>query len=211
MARARKTSVEREEQREFPQHPRVGVGGIVIDRDRVLLVRRGQAPLKGEWSIPGGLVELGESLKEAVEREIQEETGLLVRPIGSLGVFERVIRATKPRARRGKVRYHYVLIDFLCELRRAPGEDTSDQPQPWTDVTDARWVSESELRRYRLSGAAREVIKGAFSHSRNVQSNLDLAEAFRTAFRTSAARAGDSRDSPLRGRGQGGALRRRRQ
>jgi len=210
MARARKTSVAPADVREFPQHPRVGVGGIVVDRGRVLLVRRGHAPLKGEWSIPGGLVELGESLREAVEREIQEETGLLVKARGPMGAFERVIRATKPRAMRGRVQYHYVLIDFLCELRRAPGQETSDHPQPWTDVTDARWVSESELPRYRLSASARQVIQQAFGRSNEMQSNLDLAEAFRTVFRTSAARGGDIRDSRRHGLARDAVLRRKR-
>jgi len=162
MAGARKSPIKLVDQREFPLHPRIGVGGVVIDRGCVLLVRRGQEPLKGEWSIPGGLVEVGERLKEAVEREIQEETGLLVKPVGMLGVFERVIRATKPRALRGKVRYHYVLVDYLCELRRHPGLGPRDQPQPWSDVTDARWVSEREVKDYRLSGTAREVIEQAF-------------------------------------------------
>ncbi len=162
MASVRKSRTKPTEQREFPTSPRVAVGGIVIDRGSVLLVRRGQEPLKGEWSIPGGLLEVGETLKEAVEREIQEETGLLVKPVGMLGVFERVVRAKGPRARHGKVRYHYVIVDFLCELRRRRGQSTRDQPHPWTDVTDARWVSERDLDRYRLSTAARGVIQEAF-------------------------------------------------
>ena len=163
MARTRTRSIEPIDRREFPQHPRVGVGGIVIDRGRVLLVRRGQAPLKGEWSIPGGLVEVGESLKQAVEREIEEETGLRVRPVDVLGVFERVIRAKGPHARRGRVQYHYVLIDFLCELRRPDrGNGGRTEPRPLTDVTDARWVSEGELGDFRLAAAARKVIQQAF-------------------------------------------------
>lgn len=163
MARPHKPSPEPADRREFPLHPRVGVGGIVIDRGRVLLVRRGQAPLKGKWSIPGGLVEVGESLKEAVKREIQEETGLLVKPVAMLGMFERVIRATKPQAQSGRVRYHYVLIDFLCRPRRA-ARHRRDQnaPRPLTDVIDARWISEAELGGFRLSAAARKVILQAF-------------------------------------------------
>lgn len=163
MARAHRTVVKPVDRREFPQHPRVGVGGIVIDRGRVLLVRRGQAPLKGEWSIPGGLVEVGESLKEAVEREIREETGLLVKAVAMLGVFERVIPAKRSGGQRGRVRYHYVLIDFLCELRRPVRQRRGrDKPQALTDVTDARWVSECELGEFRLSPAARKVIQQAF-------------------------------------------------
>jgi 8-oxo-dGTP diphosphatase len=161
MASARKSRIKPVDQREFPPHPRIGVGGVVIDRGCVLLVRRGQEPLKGEWSIPGGLVEVGEALNEAVEREIQEETGLLVKSVGMLGVFERVIRARKPQALRGRVRYHYVLIEFVCELRRDSGR-SSQPPQPRTDVTDARWVSERELEDFRLSATARKVIQEAF-------------------------------------------------
>ncbi|HEV2426222.1 MAG TPA: NUDIX hydrolase [Terriglobia bacterium] len=147
--------------REFPSCPRVGVGGVVIDHGRVLLVRRGQPPLQGEWSIPGGLVEVGESLKGAVEREIREETDLRVRAVNVLGVFERVIRTTKP-PQEGKVRYHYVLIDFLCRLRRpARPSCRRDDPRALTDVTDARWVGESELDAVRISAAARNVIRQA--------------------------------------------------
>ncbi len=159
----RKVPGELKANREFPSCPRVGVGGVVIDRGRVLLVRRGQAPLKGEWSIPGGLVELGESLREAVSREIKEETGLRVRPIGVLGIFERVIPAQGSRGRRGRIRYHYVLIDFLCRLRRpARQSGHSDNPQALTDVTDARWAGEAELAGFRLSATARKMIQQAF-------------------------------------------------
>jgi len=162
MASDRKSRIKPADQREFPQHPRVGVGGVVIDGGCVLLVRRGHAPLKGEWSIPGGLVEVGETLKEAVEREIQEETGLRVKPVGMLGVFERVIHTTTPRTLRGKVRYHYVLIDFLCKLRRSSEPGRRKRPQPRSDVTDARWVGERELGDFHLSNTARKVIQEAF-------------------------------------------------
>ena len=160
MTSGRKSRLGPVDSREFPATPRIGVGGVVIDRGRVLLVRRGHAPLKGKWSIPGGLLEVGEKLKDAVAREIEEETGLIVKPVGMLGVFERVIRATNPLALRGKVQYHYVLIDFLCELRRKAGAGT--QPQPRTDVTDARWVSERQLGAFRLSSTARKMIQEAF-------------------------------------------------
>src|SRR5437867_12480757 len=87
--------------REFPDHPLVGVGGAVIHRDRVLLIRRGGEPLKGEWSIPGGLVELGEELAEGARREILEETGLEVEPLEVIGVFDRIMYDTpKPRPQR---------------------------------------------------------------------------------------------------------------
>jgi 8-oxo-dGTP diphosphatase len=148
------------DRRAFPQHPRVGVGGIVIRGADVLLIRRGQPPLKGRWSIPGGLVEVGETLNAALAREIEEETGLRVRVLRMLGVFERIIHA---RRARGKVQYHYVLIDFLCEPR-APrrGSGRRDTLQPSTDVVDARWVSRDDLGRFRLSTATRDAIDEAF-------------------------------------------------
>jgi 8-oxo-dGTP diphosphatase len=149
--------------REFPMFPRVAVGGVVIDRRRVLLIRRGREPLKGEWSIPGGLVELGETVKEAVQREILEETGLEVKPVRMLGVFDRVVRAPARAGSTRKVQYHYVIVDFLCRLRRKTGPTRGqDVPRPASDATAARWVRESELADFRLAPAAQEVIVAAF-------------------------------------------------
>ncbi len=107
--------------REYPEGPLVGVGAVIVDRPsgeappRVLLIKRGQAPLLGEWSLPGGLLECGETLREAAVRESLEETGLIVEAQEMLGVYERVIPGEG-----GRIRYHYVLIDFLC--RRLGGE-----------------------------------------------------------------------------------------
>src|SRR6202030_1648245 len=101
--------------REYPDAPLVGVGGIVIERDRVMLVRRGHPPLLGEWSIPGGVLEVGETLREAAVREVLEETGLTVEVGELLGVFDRISRDADERTL-----YHYVLVDFLC--RRIAGE-----------------------------------------------------------------------------------------
>src|SRR5689334_8357925 len=95
--------------REYPDRPLIGVGAIIVDRGRVVLVKRGNPPLVGEWSIPGGVIELGETVREAVVREAQEETGLLVKTAELLGVFDRVVRDEQ-----GLTRYHFVLIDFLC-------------------------------------------------------------------------------------------------
>jgi 8-oxo-dGTP diphosphatase len=157
MVRTSQAQTQPADQREFPQYPRVGVGGIVIDGDQVLLVRRGRPPLKGRWSIPGGLVEIGETLKAAVEREIEEETSLPVRSCGMLGVFERVIHAKGSRRR---IRYHYVLIDFLCRPRSMRKGAPALRPQ--TDVTDARWVRKNELNKYRLPTATLHAIDDAF-------------------------------------------------
>jgi len=100
--------------REFPDIPLVGVGAVIIENDRVLLVKRGHPPLLGEWSIPGGVLEVGEMLRDAAVREAREETGLAVETGELLGVFDRVLREGE------RIRYHYVLIDFLC--RRISGE-----------------------------------------------------------------------------------------
>src|SRR5579859_5374726 len=95
--------------REFPELPLVGVGAIIIDGNRVLLVKRAHPPIQGQWSIPGGVLEVGELIREAAVREAREETGLIVEPGELLGVFDRVLRDAEKR-----VQYHYVLIDFLC-------------------------------------------------------------------------------------------------
>src|ERR1700716_4175594 len=95
--------------REYPDNPLVGVGAVIVDEKRVVLIRRGTAPLLGEWSLPGGVLECGETLPEAVVREAREETGLVVETGEMLGGYERVIRGEE-----GRVRDHYVLIDFLC-------------------------------------------------------------------------------------------------
>lgn len=135
--------------REYPDHPFVGVGGVVIHQGKVLLVRRARPPLAGEWSIPGGMLELGETLPQATRRELLEETGLQVEPGEILEVFERIERQD------GRVRYHYVVVDFLCLF--LGGELAAS-----SDVSDARWVLPEELPRYRLTAKAAEVIHKAF-------------------------------------------------
>jgi 8-oxo-dGTP diphosphatase len=97
-------------QREFPVAPLVGVGAVVVEQGRVLLVQRGTEPAKGRWSIPGGLVDVGESLREAVTREVREETGLLVEPLELIELLDRIHRDGE------RVRYHYVIADYLCRV-----------------------------------------------------------------------------------------------
>lgn len=122
-------------QREFPAAPIAGVGAVVLDADnRILLVRRGQAPLAGEWSLPGGALELGERLEDGVRREVQEETGLDVEPLEIVAVFDHISLDNAPE----RVRFHYVLVDYRC---RVLGGTLASA----TDVTEARWVSWSEL------------------------------------------------------------------
>ncbi len=119
-------------QREFPASPLIGVGAIVIDRCRVLLVRRSHEPMKGRWSIPGGLLELGESLHGGVIREVQEETGLLVEPVELIELLDRVHREGS------RVRYHYVIADFLCIVKGGSFAAGSD-------AEEARWVARADL------------------------------------------------------------------
>jgi len=135
--------------REYPDNPLVGVGAVIVEENRVLLIRRGQPPLLGEWSLPGGLLECGETLREAVVREAREETGLLVETDEMLGVYERVIRDDAKR-----VRYHYVLIDFLC---RPVGGDL----KAGSDAADVRWFTRNELPALNLAYDANDlVLKG---------------------------------------------------
>jgi 8-oxo-dGTP diphosphatase len=141
--------------REYPESPLVGVGAVIIESDsqsengiepRVLLIRRGQAPLLGEWSLPGGVLECGETLRDAAVREAQEETGLVVEIVDMLGVYERVIPGDD-----GRVRYHYVLIDFLCR-------PLSGDLKAASDAADVRWFSREELPALNLADDANDVV-----------------------------------------------------
>lgn len=140
--------------REFPKSPLVGVGGVVIHRKRVLLIRRKREPLKGEWSIPGGLVELGEELHQAVRRELKEETGLEVEPLEIMAVFDRIMRVPRGPAR---VQYHFVIVDYACRWKRG-------RISPSSDVVDARWVRREDLAQYCLTPLAFSVISEAFRY-----------------------------------------------
>ena len=117
--------------REFPEAPLVGVGAVVVDEGRVLLVRRGTEPLRGEWSLPGGVLELGESLTAGVVREVREETGLIVEPIELIELLDRIYREED------RVRYHYVIADYLC---RVTGGDLLAA----SDADAVRWVERAE-------------------------------------------------------------------
>ncbi len=116
--------------REYPDYPRVGVGAVILHEDKVLLVRRGQSPSFGKWSLPGGLVELGESTREAIAREIMEECGIGIRVVDVAGVLDRVVHDDA-----GRVRYHYVLVDYLAypeSLDVVAGSDAGDAQ--WFDI-----------------------------------------------------------------------------
>jgi 8-oxo-dGTP diphosphatase len=139
--------------REYPDQPLVGVGAIIIEGDRVVLVKRGHPPLAGEWSIPGGVLEVGETVRQAAVREALEETGLTVEPGALLGVFDRVLRDEA-----GRTQYHYVLIDFLC--RRVAGE-----PQAAGDAAEARWFTREETAKLSLAKDTAEVIRLGFEQT----------------------------------------------
>jgi 8-oxo-dGTP diphosphatase len=144
--------------REYPEAPIVGVGAVVIDGTKVLLVRRGQEPLKGEWSLPGGALELGETLQQGVVREVLEETGLMVVPGGVIEILDRIIQdeSSGQDKASGRVRYHYVLIDFVCHV-------TGGVLGPATDAEEVRWVERDQLQNgYRLAPVTVAVIEKAF-------------------------------------------------
>jgi 8-oxo-dGTP diphosphatase len=137
--------------REFPDLPLVGVGAIIIDGDRVLLVKRAHPPIQGQWSIPGGVLEVGEMVREAAVREAREETGLIVEPGELLGVYDRILRDAERR-----VQYHYVLIDFLC--RPAGGELLAA-----SDAAEVQWFGRKELHPLQLAEDTSEVIQKGFA------------------------------------------------
>ena len=135
--------------RKYPDHPIIGVGGIIFQQDQVLLVKRGKEPALGQWSIPGGVVCTGETLREAVVREVFEETHLKVEVLALAKVLERIFRDPE-----GRVAYHYVLVDFLC--RPLGGELKSD-----SDAQDARFVSLKDLPSFGIAPITLEVIHRA--------------------------------------------------
>jgi 8-oxo-dGTP diphosphatase len=145
--------------REFPETPLVGVGAIIIEGPiedvRVLLVKRAHPPLQAQWSIPGGVLEVGELVREAAIREAREETGLIVAPTDLLGVYDRILRNPEQR-----VQYHYVLIDFLC--RKVGGELAAA-----SDAAEVRWFSRAELPALHLAEDTLDVINKGFQRLEN--------------------------------------------
>jgi ADP-ribose pyrophosphatase YjhB (NUDIX family) len=146
-------------QREFPDTPLVGVGAVIVDEGRVLLVRRGTEPLRGEWSLPGGLLEVGESLMAGVVREVREETGLTVEPVELIELLDRIYREGE------RVRYHYVIADYLCRV-------VGGALQAATDADAVRWVERAEWNSHsalRLDPVTVRVIELGWQRARAIK------------------------------------------
>ncbi len=138
------------EKRKYPDHPLIGVGAVIIGGDRVILIRRGKEPGYGRWSIPGGAVKLGEGLREALVREVREETGLEVKVGPMIEVLDRIVKDNG-----GRVAYHYVLIDYVCSV-------CGGQLAPDSDALEVRWVTRDEIGFFDLPKITREVIEKAW-------------------------------------------------
>jgi len=141
-------------ERKYPDRPIVGIGGVAISNGKVLLIRRRSAPLAGEWSLPGGMLEVGETLRDAVKRELAEETGLEVRVGELIEVFERIFLDAGARAE-----YHYVILDYLCEV-------TGGTAQAGSEASEVAWAAQEDLNGFRLTEAAMRVITRAFEMTR---------------------------------------------
>jgi ADP-ribose pyrophosphatase YjhB (NUDIX family) len=129
--------------REYPSRPIVGVGALILNQGRLLLVKRGAQPGQGKWSIPGGLVELGERVEEAVVREVKEECGLDIEVERLIDVFDSITRDEK-----GRVQYQFVVVNFLAKIRGGTLKNADD-------VLEARWVSLDEVEKYNLTNSFR--------------------------------------------------------
>jgi 8-oxo-dGTP diphosphatase len=137
--------------RDYPDRPFVGVGAVIVENGRALVVRRATEPLRGQWSIPGGAVEVGETLREAAIREAREETGLIVEPGEVIEVLDSIVRDPD-----GRTQFHYVLVDFLC--RKMDGELRAA-----SDVSEARWITLDEIPPLQMTENAQRVIKKALT------------------------------------------------
>jgi len=136
--------------RRYPKRPLVGVGAIILRRNRILMAQRGKEPLKGWWSLPGGALETGETLDTAVRREVLEETGLTVEPVRIFEVFERIMRDAA-----GAVEYHFVLIDYLCRV-------VAGVPRAGDDVCRVEWMRLEDLAGLQITEGTLGVIERAF-------------------------------------------------
>jgi ADP-ribose pyrophosphatase len=139
-----------QQKNDYPGKPRVAVGAVVFKDECILLVRRGQPPAEDLWAIPGGSVEIGETLQEAAEREILEETGIQIRASKPIYTFEVIDRDAA-----GKVRFHYVIVDLVADY-------VMGEPSPGDDAIEARWVSAGEINDLEVSSATLKLLKKEF-------------------------------------------------
>ncbi len=140
--------------RRYPKRPMVGVGALIFRRDRILMAQRGKEPLKNWWSLPGGALELGELLADGVRREVREETGLEIRPLGVLEIFERIMRDAN-----GMPEYHYVLIDYICRA-------TGGELRAGDDVCAVEWMRLRDLADIQITEGTLGVIEKGFRERR---------------------------------------------
>ena len=146
--------------RTYPTFPIPAVGAVILEQEHVLLIQRGQPPAVGKWTLPGGVVEVGESPEEAIIREVQEECSVKIMILAVLDVVNRVIRDED-----GKVQYHYVIIDYLVRCQEANCEDGLPEiaPHPETDVRNVRWVPFQELEHYDVTKGLCPVIRAGIA------------------------------------------------
>ena len=137
--------------RSYPQQPVVSVGAVIVEGGRVLLIKRGQPPLQGRWSLPGGVVEIGETLQEALAREVREETGLEIEVGPVVEVLDRIERVDDNR-----IEYHYVIIDYRCLVR-------GGRLACGSDADDARWVSASDVASFNVTAAVAGIVHKALA------------------------------------------------
>jgi 8-oxo-dGTP diphosphatase len=140
--------------RRYPKHPLPGVGALIIRRSSILLVQRARSPLRGYWSLPGGLIETGETIEDALQREVLEETGLIIHPKKMFEIFERIILDTQ-----GRAEYHYILHDYLCKV-------VGGELKAGDDAGRVAWVQRAKLNTLQLTEGTLEVIERAFQHAR---------------------------------------------
>jgi len=143
-----------EDDRRYPKRPIVGIGALIFNRDRILMAQRGKEPLKGWWSLPGGALEIGERLADGVRREVREETGLEIRPLGVLEIFERIMHDAS-----GATEYHYVLVDYICRI-------TGGELLAGDDVAVVEWVRRRDLPKLQITEGTLAVIEKGFRERR---------------------------------------------
>jgi len=143
-----------EDDRRYPKRPIVGIGALIFNRDRILMAQRGKEPLKGWWSLPGGALEIGERLADGVRREVREETGLEIRPLGVLEIFERIMHDAS-----GAAEYHYVLVDYICRI-------TGGELHAGDDVAVVEWVRRRDLPKLQITEGTLAVIEKGFRERR---------------------------------------------